>query len=63
MGGPSLLALLALGPRRSDQLGVYKPILKPVDRLLRTQIEARRADPGDDVLSLLLAARDETAAR
>jgi cytochrome P450 len=59
MGGPSLLALLAIGPRRSDQLGLFKPILKPVDRLLFSQIEKRRADPGDDVLSLLLAARHE----
>src|SRR5918995_1536809 len=57
MGGPSLLALLALGPRRSDELGVYRPILRPVDKLLLGQIAARRADPGDDVLSLLLAAR------
>ena len=64
MGGPSLLALLALGPRRSDELGVYRPILRPVDKLLHEQIEARRADPGDDVLSLLLAARaTRTAAR
>ena len=59
MGGPSLLALLALGPRRTDELGVYRPILRPVDKLLLQQIAARRADPGDDVLSLLLAARDE----
>ena len=59
MGGPSLLALLALGPRRTDELGVYKPILRPVDKLLLEQIAARRADPGDDVLSLLLAARHE----
>src|ERR687898_983915 len=59
MGGPSLLALLALGPRRSDELGVYRPILRPVDTLLLGQIAARRADPGDDVLSLLLAARHE----
>src|SRR5918994_6163217 len=59
MGGPSLLALLALGPRRSDQLGVYRPVLRPVDKLLLGQIAARRADPGDDVLSLLLAARHE----
>ena len=33
--------------------------MKPVDALLYEQIRERRAAPGDDVLSLLLEARDE----
>jgi cytochrome P450 family 135 len=59
MGGPSMLALVAAGPDRIERAGVYKPALRPVDALLYEQIRERRADPGDDVLSLLLAARGE----
>jgi cytochrome P450 family 135 len=59
MGGPSLMAMIAAGPERIERAGLYKPWLKPVDALLYEQIRERRADPGDDVLSLLLAARGE----
>jgi cytochrome P450 len=59
MGGPSMLALLTAGPERAERAKLFRPVLAPVDRLLAEQIRARRADPGDDVLSLLLAARDE----
>jgi cytochrome P450 len=59
MGGPSMLALVAAGPERIERAGLYRPALKPVDALLYEQIRARRAAPGDDVLSLLLEARHE----
>jgi cytochrome P450 family 135 len=59
MGGPSLLAMVAVGPARIERTGLYKPALRPVDELLYEQIRERRADPGEDVLSLLLAARGE----
>jgi cytochrome P450 len=58
-GGPSMLAMVAAGPERIERSGLYKPMLKPVDALLYEQIRERRADPGEDVLSLLLEARHE----
>jgi len=57
--GPSMVAMAAAGPSGIERLGLYRPVLKPVDALLYDQIRERRADPGDDVLSLLLAARHE----
>jgi cytochrome P450 family 135 len=59
MGGPSLLAMVVAGPERIERAGLYKPLLGPVDALLYEQIRERRADPGDDVLSLLLEARTQ----
>jgi cytochrome P450 len=59
MGGPSMFAMVAAGPERIEQLGLFKPWLRPVDALLYEQIADRRAEPGEDVLSLLLAARTE----
>ena len=59
MGAPSLLAMVAAGPERIERAGLYKPALRPVDALLYEQIRRRRAEPGDDVLSLLLEARHE----
>jgi cytochrome P450 len=59
MGGPSMVAMVAAGPERIEQLGLFKPWLRPVDTLLHEQIADRRAEPGEDVLSLLLAARTE----
>jgi cytochrome P450 len=59
MGSASLLAMVAAGPERIERAGLFKPALKPVDELLYQQIRDRRADPGEDVLSLLLAARGE----
>jgi cytochrome P450 len=59
MGGPSMFAMIAAGPERIEQIGLYKPWLRPVDKLLFEQIADRRAQPGEDVLSLLLAARTE----
>ena len=59
MGGPSMLALLTAGPDRAERARLFRPILAPVDRLLAEQIRERRANPGDDVLSLLLEARHE----
>jgi cytochrome P450 family 135 len=57
LGGSSMLAMASAGPRRVERSGVYNRWLRPVDALLREQIEERRGAPGDDVLSLLLAAR------
>ena len=59
MGGPSMLALLAAGPERTERARLFRPVLAPVDKLLREQIAERRATPGEDVLSLLLEARHE----
>jgi cytochrome P450 len=59
MGGPSMLALVTVGPDRAERARLFRPILAPVDALLHEQIRARRAEPGDDVLSLLLEARGE----
>jgi len=53
----SMLAMASAGPERVERSGVYGRWLRPVDALLQEQVEARRAAPGDDVLSLLLAAR------
>ena len=35
------------------------PTMRPVARLVREEIRDRRADPGDDILSMLIEARDE----
>jgi len=59
LGGGSMLAMASAGPKRVERSGVYNRWLRPVDALLREQIEERRAAPGDDVLSLLLAAHHE----
>jgi cytochrome P450 len=59
LGGGSMLAMASAGPKRVERSGIYNRWLRPVDALLREQIEERRAAPGDDVLSLLLAAQHE----
>jgi cytochrome P450 family 135 len=56
LGGGSMLAMASAGPKRVERSGVYNRWLRPVDALLQEQIEERRGAPGDDVLSLLLAA-------
>jgi cytochrome P450 len=58
-GGASMLAMSSAGPKRVERAGLYNRWLRPVDALLYEQIEERRDAPGDDVLSLLLAARHE----
>jgi cytochrome P450 len=55
----SLLAVSLLSPSALERIGFYRPMLRPVDRLLFEQIRERRARPGEDVLSLLLAARHD----
>jgi cytochrome P450 family 135 len=62
MGRLSLLAMVAAGPDRIERARLYRPALRPVEDLLYEQIRERRAAPGDDVLSLLLAARGEDGA-
>jgi cytochrome P450 family 135 len=57
--GPSMLAMASAGPDLIERARIYRPTIAPVDELLREQIRERRADPGDDVLSLLLAAYHE----
>jgi cytochrome P450 len=63
LGGTSMLAMATAGPRRVEQAGLFRRWLRPVDELLYEQIAERRAAPGDDVLSLLLAARHEDGAQ
>jgi cytochrome P450 len=61
-GYPSMVAMASAGPERLERAGVYERWLRPVDALLAEQIADRRAAPGDDVLSLLLAARHDDGA-
>ena len=53
----SMLAMSAIGPRNVERAHLFQRWLEPVDALLYEQIAERRRAPGDDVLSLLLAAR------
>ncbi len=52
-----------LGPRSAVIKRMYKPVLKPLDTGLYELIAERRTEPGleerDDILSMLLLARDE----
>jgi cytochrome P450 family 135 len=57
--GASMVAMAAAGPDTIERARIFRPALTPVDKLLREQIRERRAEPGDDVLSLLLEARHE----
>jgi cytochrome P450 family 135 len=59
MGVGSIFLMLTAGPDRIERLRLFRPVVAPVDALLSEQIRERRAAPGDDVLSLLLAARHE----
>jgi cytochrome P450 len=61
---PRLLALQMTSsedPHRLSPWGRFNTLVAAADRVVYDEIEARRAEPGehDDVLSLLLAARDE----
>jgi cytochrome P450 len=62
LGGGSMVAMATIGPERVERSGMFDRWLRPVDALLQEQIEERRAAPGDDVLSLLLAARHQDGA-
>jgi cytochrome P450 len=60
LSSPSPLVLLVqkdLGPR--SPWGRFLRLRDRVDELLYAEIERRRREPGDDVLTLLLSARDE----
>ena len=59
LGGGAMIAMSTIGPERVERSGLFDRWLRPVDALLQEQISERRAAPGDDVLSLLLAARHE----
>ncbi len=51
-GPKGIAAMVALGPERGER--VFRRPLKPVDALVAREIARRRADPGDDVLSMLV---------
>jgi cytochrome P450 len=54
---PARLGLVvALGPARVERLRLFRGVLDPVDALLAGEIAARRAAPGEDMLSLMIAA-------
>ena len=55
--GGAMLAMAGIGPRNVERARLFERWLRPVDALLQEQIEERRRAPGNDVLSLLLAAR------
>ena len=59
----SLLAPGLLGPRSAIVKRMYRPVLKPLDSALMKLIAKRRSEEGleerDDILSMLLCARDE----
>jgi cytochrome P450 len=57
--GPHLLFLVVMGPERAARSRLLRRALAPVDELIYAEIEQRRRDPGDDVLSMLLEARHE----
>jgi cytochrome P450 len=55
-------AIVLLGPRRASRIPAFRRVVGRVDRLVREEIAARRAvrdlEARDDILSLLLQARD-----
>ncbi|MGA7396535.1 MAG: cytochrome P450 [Solirubrobacterales bacterium] len=61
--GLRLVASQMLGPRSAPIRRMYRPVLKPLDAALYDLINERRVetdlDERDDILSLLLTARDE----
>jgi len=61
--GIRLFASQAFGPRSAVIKRMYRPVLKPLDAGLYELIAERRRQPGlderDDILSMLLTARDE----
>jgi cytochrome P450 len=59
MSGPSMFLMATAGPERIERVRAFELARRPVDNLLSEQIRERRADPGEDVLSLLLAARHD----
>ena len=64
---PAVLALLlTLGPERVHRRGVLRRITEPVRRLLLEEVRAARAaadlEDRDDILALLVRARDEDGA-
>jgi cytochrome P450 len=54
-----MLRVVVSGPDRIERTGFFDPTMRPVEEQLRAQIRRRRADPGDDVLSLLVQARHD----
>ena len=64
MARPSSFAVLvAAGAQRATRLPAFRRVIDRVDRLVREEVAARRAvadlEQRDDILSLLLQARDE----
>jgi cytochrome P450 len=59
MSGPSMFLMATAGPERIERVRAFELARRPVDDLLSEQIRERRADPGEDVLSLLIAARHD----
>jgi len=61
-----MVALAALGPDRAERHGLFRKQLEPVDRAIAEEIARHREDPGleerDDILAMLLQARDEDGA-
>ncbi|MBK8295391.1 MAG: cytochrome P450 [Solirubrobacterales bacterium] len=61
--GIRLVASQMLGPRSAAIKRMYRPVLKPLDAGLYELIAERMTEPGleerDDILSMLLTARDE----
>jgi cytochrome P450 len=53
------LFLLRPGGATSRIWRSHSPTMRPVGRLVREEIRRRRAAPGDDILSMLIEARDE----
>jgi cytochrome P450 len=61
MDPAKLLPVILAGPDRAERLNLFGRPMRPVDELLLAEIERRRiaAEPGDDVLSMLLEARHD----
>jgi cytochrome P450 family 135 len=61
-----MAALAVLGPDRAESRGLFRKQLEPVDRAIAEEIARHREDPRlderDDILAMLLQARDEDGA-
>ena len=60
VAGPRGIAAMAiLGADWAERLRVFDGVLRPVDALIAEEVATRRAQPGQDVLSMLVQARRE----